>query len=125
VSAPPDAQPAPLVETALKGLCPRCGAPGLFEGMTRFRPLCPACGLDRAAFNVGDGPAAFLTLVIGAIIVALALTVELTLHPPLWLHVILWAPATAVDVIAGLRVSKAAMLALEFRNAAGEGRSAR
>ena len=125
MSAPPEAAPAPLIETALKGLCPRCGAPGLFEGMTRFRPLCPACGLDRAAFNVGDGPAAFLTLVIGAIIVALALTVELTLHPPLWLHVILWTPFTAAAVIAGLRVSKAAMLALEYRNAAGEGRSAR
>lgn len=116
--------PAPLIETALKGLCPRCGAPGLFEGVTRFRPLCPACGLDRAAFNVGDGPAAFLTLVIGAVIVALALTLELTVHPPLWLHVVLWAPVTAAAALGGLRVSKAAMLALEFRNAAGEGRGA-
>ncbi|MBX9883205.1 MAG: DUF983 domain-containing protein [Sphingomonas sp.] len=90
--------------------------------MTRFRPICPRCGLDRAAFNVGDGPAAFLTLIIGAVIVVLALTVELLLHPPLWLHVLLWAPLTATAVIAGLRVSKAAMLALELRNAAGEGR---
>lgn len=116
--------PAPLLPTALKGLCLRCGAPGLFEGVTRFRPRCPQCGLDRTAFNVGDGPAAFLTLVIGALIMALALATELTLHPPFWVHPLLWVPITAAAVIAGLRVCKAAMLALELRHAAGEGRRA-
>ena len=29
------------------------------------RPRCRACGLDFAAFNVGDGPAAFLILIVG------------------------------------------------------------
>ena len=30
-------------------------------------PRCRACGLDFARFNVGDGPAAFLTLIVGAL----------------------------------------------------------
>ena len=54
---------------ALFGLCPQCGARGLFDGVAQFAPKCRACGLDFSTFNVGDGPAAFLTLIIGALVV--------------------------------------------------------
>lgn len=113
--------PAP-VEQALKGLCPRCGAPGLFAGTARFAERCARCGLDYTAFNVGDGPAAFLTLIIGTIVVTLAIIVELSFSPPFWVHIILWLPLTLAGVIGLLRVAKAALLAAEYRNAAREGR---
>ncbi|RYE76913.1 MAG: DUF983 domain-containing protein, partial [Oxalobacteraceae bacterium] len=58
------AEPTP-VEAALGGLCPRCGAKSLYAGLLRFASKCQACGLDIDAFNVGDGPAAFLTLGLG------------------------------------------------------------
>lgn len=109
-------------QAALRGLCPRCGAPTLFAGMLRFAPKCRACGLDFSGFNVGDGPAALITLVLGAVIVILALVVEFGLHPPLWVHALLWLPLTIASVIAALRVTKAALLVLEHRNAAREGR---
>jgi uncharacterized protein (DUF983 family) len=60
-------QPAPL-QVSLGGLCPRCGAKTLFAGFASFAPECRACGLQFQAFNVGDGPAAFLTLGIGALV---------------------------------------------------------
>ena len=107
---------------ALKGLCPRCGSKTLFKGWTQFADRCGVCGLDLSSFNVGDGPAAFLTLIIGAVIVALAITVELSFSPPFWVHIILWIPLTAVAVVASLRVAKGALISLEFRNAAAEGR---
>lgn len=110
------------VQVALHGLCPRCGAPTLFAGRIKFADRCSACGLDIASFNVDDGPAAFLTLILGAIIVVLAITVELTLHPPLWLHMIIWVPVTALAVIGSLRIAKGALAALEYRGAAREGR---
>lgn len=113
--------PAPL-EAALKGLCPRCGARTLFVGPVAFAERCRACGLDFAGFNVGDGPAAFLTLIIGAVIVTLAIALELTLHPPMWLQLMIWIPVTGAAVVGALRVAKALMLGLEFRNAAREGR---
>ena len=47
-----------LVEAALLGLCPECGAKTLFSGPAKFAERCEKCGLDYAAFNVGDGPAA-------------------------------------------------------------------
>jgi uncharacterized protein (DUF983 family) len=121
----PDAKPNSegqpgLVSAALFGLCPQCGGRTLFEGIAQFAPRCRACGLDFAKFNVGDGPAAFLTLIIGALVVALALWVELVWHPPFWVHVVLWVPLTMGAVIWGLRAGKAALLAAEFKRKAGE-----
>ncbi|WP_294285960.1 DUF983 domain-containing protein [uncultured Sphingomonas sp.] len=117
----PVSSPA-IAEVALKGLCPRCGRPLLFAGWVKFADRCSGCGLDLTRFNVGDGPAAFLTLILGALVVAGAITLELTLHPPLWLHMLIWIPVTAAGVIWSLRVAKAALLAAEYRNAAREGR---
>jgi uncharacterized protein (DUF983 family) len=121
--APDPSQGQPkLAEAALLGLCPRCGARTLFAGLTRFADRCRACGLDLTRFNVGDGPAAFLTLGIGAIVVVLAVWLQLSVEPPWWLHVVLWVPLTVGGVILGLRVAKAALLQSEYHHKAGEHR---
>lgn len=109
-----------ITAAALFGLCPQCGAKGLFVGAAQFAPACKACGLDYTRFNVGDGPAAFLTMVIGALVVGLAFWVEVTFHPPLWLHAVLWIPFVTVTTLWGLRVSKAALLAAEYQRRASE-----
>ncbi|MGJ3649278.1 DUF983 domain-containing protein [Sphingomonas sp. GlSt437] len=114
----------PLVRLSLGGRCPRCGSPTLFAGMTRFAARCSHCGLDFSSFNVGDGPAAFLTLILGTVIVAAAITLELTVHPPLWVHAVVWLPVTLAAVIGSLRIAKAALIAVEYRQAAHEGRIA-
>jgi uncharacterized protein (DUF983 family) len=111
-----------IIPAALFGLCPRCGARGLFDGVAKVAPICCSCGLDFASFNVGDGPAAFLTLIIGALVVVLAISVELAWHPPFWVHMLLWIPFTAAAVVWGLRAGKSALLAAEFQRNAGEGR---
>jgi uncharacterized protein (DUF983 family) len=117
----PDTKGQPgLAAAALFGLCPQCGAKGLFAGATKFAPKCGTCGLDYSRFNVGDGPAAFLTLIIGAITVGLAFWVEVKFAPPLWLHAVLWIPFVVGATLWGLRVSKAALLGAEFRRHAGE-----
>ena len=109
-------------EAALFGLCPRCGGKTLFAGLTAFAPRCTACDMDFSKFNVGDGPAAFLTMIVGAVIVALALWLQLSLMPPWWVHVILWVPLTTLGVIGGLRLAKGWLLASEYRRGASEHR---
>jgi uncharacterized protein (DUF983 family) len=109
-----------LGAAALFGLCPRCGAKTVFEGPVKFADRCRACGLDISRFNVGDGPAAFLTMIVGALVVVLALTLQLAAEPPWWVHVILWVPLTTLGVIGGLRLAKAALLWSEYRQKAGE-----
>lgn len=109
-----------LIEAAALGLCPRCGAKTLFARGITFADRCRACGLDFSGFNVGDGPVAFLTLILGGLIVGLALWLELSVEPPFWVHAIIWIPVTVGLVWFGLRVSKAALLVSEYRRGAGE-----
>lgn len=121
-AVPAAGEAPPLLAAALEGLCPRCGARTLFAGWVRFADRCAACGLDFGRFNVGDGPAAFLTLILGAVVTAMAIALELTLHPPLWVHLVVWTPVTAAGVVGCLRLAKAALLWAEHRTAAREGR---
>ena len=118
-SSPEKGQPT-LGAAALFGLCPRCGAKTLFGSVVGFAARCRACGLDFSRFNVGDGPAAFLTLIIGALITGLALWVQIAIHPPFWVHVILWTPLTIGAVLYGLRMAKAALVYAEYTRGAGE-----
>lgn len=118
----PSPQSPPAILSGVKGLCPRCAAPTLFAGLLAFSARCRACGLDYDQFNVGDGPAAFLILIVGAIVTVLALSVELGFSPPWWVHVLLWLPLTLMLTIGLLRVAKGVLLALEYKNRAREGR---
>jgi uncharacterized protein (DUF983 family) len=111
------------LSAAIGGNCPRCGSHGLFEGWLRFAPKCRGCGLDFASFNVGDGPAAFLIFIVGTITVVGALTVDGAFSPPWWVHLI-WIPVATVLTVGGLRVSKAWLLAQEYKHRAREGRVA-
>ncbi|GAA4644236.1 DUF983 domain-containing protein [Pontixanthobacter gangjinensis] len=108
-------------QAALFGLCPNCGARSLFDGLAEFASKCSKCGLDFSKFNVGDGPAGFLTLIIGAFIVGLALWLEVSLSPPFWVHALIWIPLTMMCVFGGLRAAKAALLFSEYSQNAGEG----
>ena len=122
VMAPVMTEPPRPAEVALRGLCPRCGARTLFAGITRFAPACRSCGLDFEAYNVGDGPAAFLILVIGALVTFLAILLELAFGPPAWLHFLLWPAVTLAAVLGGLRFAKGLLLAIEHQRSAREGR---
>jgi uncharacterized protein (DUF983 family) len=117
-----DWQAPEAAQAALRGLCPRCGAPGLFSGAVAFSPRCAGCGLDFSQFNVGDGPAAFLIMIVGAIVTGLAVALELSVNPPIWVHILLWLPVTLGLVLGLLRLAKAALLVLEYRNRAREGK---
>ena len=115
-------EPSPLT-AALAGNCPRCGAHTLFAGWVRFADKCRSCGLDFSSFNVGDGPAAFLIFIVGTITVVGALLLDAALTPPWWVHLV-WVPVAAALTIGGLRVSKALLLAYEYKHRAREGRIA-
>ncbi len=114
-----------LLPAAFFGYCPRCDERTLFDrvmigGGANFAPKCTHCDLDYDSFNVGNGPAAFITFLMGALMVTLALSLELSLHPPFYVHVLLWVPLTIVMTIVSLRVAKGVLITLEYRNKAKE-----
>ena len=111
------------LQAAVAGNCPRCGAHTLFRGWVSFSERCRGCGLDFSSFNVGDGPAAFLIFIVGTITVVSALVVDGAFSPPWWVHLV-WIPVAAGLTIGGLRISKAWLLAQEYKHRAREGRIA-
>ena len=120
----PSGQEPRALEAALRGACPRCGKGRLFDGPARFASRCSDCGLDYTQFNVGDGPAAFLILIVGALLTVGALVLDAAVQPPWWVHLV-WIPVGLALTLGGLRIAKALLLGAEYRNRAREGRIAR
>ena len=113
--------PVDPVSAGLKGRCPRCGEGPLFDGFLGMRERCPNCGLSYAFANSGDGPAVFVIMIIGFVVVGLALWMEVTVSPPLWVHLILWIPLALVLCLGSLRPLKGLMIALQYKNNARQG----
>ena len=124
LSTPPPTQPT-VLQSALRGIacrCPRCGEGKLFTGFLTLRPACDTCGLDYAFIDAGDGPAVFIIMLAGAIVVAAALIVEVKYQPPFWVHAVLWLPLILATTLLPLRSMKALLIALQFHHKAAEGR---
>ncbi len=117
-----DAPSAPLSRAILGARCPRCGQGRLFSGFLAFAPACTTCGLDFTQIDTGDGPAVFVILIAGFLIVAGALIVEVLFEPPYWVHVALWLPLTLIVTLGLLRPIKAGLAVMQYRHKAAQGR---
>jgi uncharacterized protein (DUF983 family) len=108
---------------AILGKCPQCGEGKLFDGFLKLAPACDQCGLDYKFADAGDGPAVFVILLAGFLVLGVALWVELTYEPPFWLHLVIFLPLTVIVCLGLLRPLKSLMVALQFHNKAAEGRT--
>jgi uncharacterized protein (DUF983 family) len=108
--------------TGLSGRCPRCRQGSLFAGFLSVGEKCDACGLDYAFADAGDGPAVFVILISGFIVVGSALIVEVLYQPPFWLHAVLWGPLILVVTLLPLRLLKGLLIVLQYHHDAAEGR---
>lgn len=114
-------KPNPLL-AGLAGRCPNCGEGFLFEGFLKVAARCEACGYDLAKADTGDGPAVFVILIAGFICAFGLLFTEVAFSPPVWVHVVVWLPLTALISLLLLRPLKGVMLAAQFSNNASEAR---
>jgi uncharacterized protein (DUF983 family) len=117
---PPSAGPAnsnvPPFLAGMMGRCPRCGAGKLYAGFLTLAPRCTSCDLDYAFIDAGDGPAVFVILIVGFIVMAAALYTEVKFRPPIWLPLV-------VGLSLGLlRPIKGILVALQYANNARPGR---
>ena len=110
------------IAAALAGRCPRCGKGRLFKNVLELRPVCENCGFDTQVINAGDGPAVFVILILGALMLGGALFVEFKFLPPWWVHVVLWGLLTPLVALGLLRVLKAVLVGQIYKHKAEEGR---
>ena len=115
---------ASTLAAGLAGRCPACGRGKLFSGYLTLAPRCNVCGLDYSFAEAGDGPAVFVILITGFIVVGAALFVEMAYAPPYWLHALIWGPLAILLPLLLLRSFKGALIALQDKHKAEEGRLA-
>ncbi|WP_235031345.1 DUF983 domain-containing protein [Geminicoccus flavidas] len=109
-------QPASPLTAGLRGRCLACGEGRLFDGFLSIRPRCEVCGDDLSGQDSGDGPVAFIVLLVGCIVVFGGLFAELARAWPVWLHMLVWLPLTVLLVLAIMRPAKALLIALQYRH---------
>ena len=102
------------VDIALRGACPRCGRGRLFGGVLRVVDRCSVCDLDLRGNDAGDGPAVFVILALGALIMIGVFWVEFRFEPPWWVHVLIWGPLTVGLAMWLLRVLKAWLVMQQY-----------
>src|SRR5215468_3589069 len=113
---------ATSIMRGLRARCPRCGEGRLYQGFLTLRPRCEHCGLDYSFADAADGPAVFVILLSGFIVVFAALVVEFVYQPPYWVHAVLWLPLIVATTLLPLRFIKGLMIALQYHHKAAEGR---
>ncbi len=101
--------------------CPRCGIGKLYGGFLTFSDKCNHCDLDFSNFENADGPAVFITLFLGLIIVGVALVLEVKYQLPIWLHLLMWFPSAIGGSLLLLRPAKALMVVAQYHNNARQG----
>jgi uncharacterized protein (DUF983 family) len=104
------------LQAGLASRCPACGRGPLFEGFLTVRRRCDVCGADLSGQDSGDGPVAFIVLIVGLIVVFGALFAEVAWQWPIWLHMVVWLPLTVVLVLLIMRPAKALLIALQYRH---------
>lgn len=113
---------AEAVRIGLRCRCPRCGRGALFKGFVDTAPRCADCDLDFAFADAGDGPAVFVIMIVGFLVVGAALWVEVRAEPPFWLLAVIFGPLTIGLCLGILRPLKSLLISLQFHYRAREGR---
>lgn len=113
------AAPSPFV-AGLSKQCPNCGQAPVFAGYLRFAPACAACGADFSVADSGDGPAVFVVLLVGAVVVPVAFVLQFGLGWPEWAGLGTAAALTVGLSLWLLPIFKATLFALQWRHKAGE-----
>ena len=107
----------------LAGRCPSCGRGRLYDGFLKVAGHCEACRFELGRADSGDGPAVCVIIIVGFVMVFAALFTEIAVHPPVWVHLIVWLPLGAGLCLILLRPMKGLMIAAQIKNKASEHRS--
>jgi uncharacterized protein (DUF983 family) len=122
MSADPKYPPVSPYMAGLLGRCPRCGRGKMFSRLIALESRCKACGLDYSFADAGDGPAVFVILIAGFVVLGAAMWMEIAYDPPMWVLLSIFLPLTVIVCVGLLRPMKGLLVALQYRNKAEQGR---
>ena len=94
--------------------CPNCGERTLFNRFLKVSPDCVACGEELYHHRADDLPAYLVITIIGHIVIAGFMLVEMTSGLSLWQHLAIWVPLAIIFSIALLQPVKGAVVGLQW-----------
>ena len=106
------------MQAGLRARCPHYGEGRLYASMLTPAAACSAYRLDYSFIDSGDGPAVFVILILGFIVLGLAQSVETLFQPSLWIHALLWIPVIIFFCVWALRFTKALMIGVQYQTGA-------
>lgn len=112
-----------IIRQAFRCRCPRCGQGALYQDgfmNMNLRDHCDTCQLDYKRIDAADGPAVFLIFILGFMLVPMALLFEWAVHPPLWVHAVLWGIVALGSTLGSLKPLKSFIIALQFKHRPGD-----
>ena len=77
---------------------------------------CSVCHARLGKHDVGDGASVFLIFLLGFSIIPMAWGFECLVHPPLWVHAVLWGFVALGMISVILPRVKAFIILLEYRH---------
>ncbi len=109
--------PGSLMSDLMRGFfgrCPACGKGMLFRAFLKVNDHCPACSQELHHHRADDFPPYLVILIVGHVVVAAALHLEVSYSPPYWVHFTLWLPLTLGLCIGLLQPIKGAVIAMQW-----------
>jgi uncharacterized protein (DUF983 family) len=97
-----------------RGRCPACGKGRLFGRYLKVADNCAHCGEALHHQRADDAPPYFTIFIAGHVIMPLMLAFEAAFRPDLWVHVLVWGPATVALCLALLPVIKGSIVGLQW-----------
>lgn len=105
-----------LERITFRGRCPACGEGKIFKTILMMHERCTVCGLNLGAREIGDGPAFFGIVIIGALAAIGAAVMESVYMPPYWVHAVVWGAFIIVGSLVVLRLAKAFLLGVQYHS---------
>jgi uncharacterized protein (DUF983 family) len=104
----------PAVVRGFRCKCPNCGEGRLFKAFVKTVDRCEKCGEDMHHHRADDLPAYLVIAIVGHIVVAAFMGVEMMTNWTSWQHLALWLPITMVLSLALLQPIKGAVVGLQW-----------
>ncbi|MBB4613223.1 DUF983 domain-containing protein [Novosphingobium taihuense] len=95
-----------ITQAALFGLCPRCGAKGLWAGPAALAERCSACALEFERHEPRGRGMYLVVLPVTILLVLAALKLDDIIRLPVWALLGLWGVIVPLVVSAALRFAK-------------------
>lgn len=99
-----------ITQAALFGLCPRCGAKGLWAGPAALAEQCGSCALEFERHEPRGRGMYVVVLPVTILLVLAALKLDDLIQLPIWALIALWGFVVPIVVTGALRFAKTVAL---------------